>query len=105
MRADLLHFLCCPACKGKLALAPYKKSAEDDEEILDGLLTCACGKKYAVWRGVPRMFLPEVSMPDGFLNLYRDRLQEGNEQHLRPGSVEEFSFSQQWAMFHYGALT
>lgn len=57
MRADLLEILCCPVCKGDLALERRK---EEGPEILEGSLTCPrCAVVYPIEDGIPDLLPPE----------------------------------------------
>jgi uncharacterized protein len=50
MRRSLLQILCCPVCKGDLAL----RSDEEGEEILEGGLFCGtCSVEYPISDGIP----------------------------------------------------
>ena len=58
MRRSLMDILCCPVCKGDLAL---KVEKEDEKEILEGGLLCsACGVNYPIHEGIPNL-LPITS--------------------------------------------
>jgi len=58
MRRSLMDILCCPVCKGDLAL---KVDKEDEKEILEGGLLCsACGVNYPIHEGIPNL-LPITS--------------------------------------------
>ena len=51
MRRQILPLLCCPVCKGDLALTVEK---EDDSEIITGTLHCsACRVDYPIDEGIP----------------------------------------------------
>ncbi len=51
MKRSLLDILCCPACKGDLALGVMK---EDETGIIEGTLTCArCSVAYPISDGIP----------------------------------------------------
>lgn len=51
MRRSLLDILCCPVCKGDLAL---RVTVERDGEILEGGLLCgACSVDYPITDGIP----------------------------------------------------
>jgi SAM-dependent methyltransferase len=52
MRRRLLQLIACPACRGELTLI---SSDERGEHIMKGELACACGRKYPVTGGVPRL--------------------------------------------------
>jgi uncharacterized protein YbaR (Trm112 family) len=54
-----MDILCCPVCKGDLALNVEK---EDENEILEGELLCAmCEAKYPIHEGIPNL-LPQTSI-------------------------------------------
>lgn len=63
LKAKLVDYLVCAACKGPLHCAVY----EEDQslpwpEILEGCLTCEiCGQEYQVHKGIPRMIAGQVS--------------------------------------------
>jgi uncharacterized protein YbaR (Trm112 family) len=51
-----MDILCCPVCKGDLTLRADEVRVRDDgeEEILEGLLTCAaCNVDYPIHEGIP----------------------------------------------------
>ena len=51
-----MDILCCPVCKGDLAL---RVDAEDAKEILEGNLHCsACNVDYPVHEGIPNLLPP-----------------------------------------------
>jgi uncharacterized protein YbaR (Trm112 family) len=51
MKRSLLDILCCPVCKGDLALDVRK---EDETGIVEGTLTCAkCSVAYPISDGIP----------------------------------------------------
>jgi uncharacterized protein len=51
MRRSLLPILCCPVCKGDLALAV---DTEDEKEIVKGTLHCpSCHVSYPIEDGIP----------------------------------------------------
>jgi len=56
MKKDLVEILCCPTCKGDLELTIKKK---DNEEIIEGKLTCkGCNCVYPIKEGIPNL-LPQ----------------------------------------------
>lgn len=58
MRRSLMDILCCPVCKGDLAL---EVKNENEKEILEGKLLCAvCGVNYPIHEGIPNL-LPLTS--------------------------------------------
>jgi uncharacterized protein YbaR (Trm112 family) len=58
MRRKLLDIICCPVCKGDLAL---KVGEENEHEILEGILTCPrCRVDYPIHEGIPNL-LPQNS--------------------------------------------
>jgi uncharacterized protein YbaR (Trm112 family) len=51
-----MEILCCPVCKGELALHVEN---EDEKEVLEGGLACrACGVTYPIHEGIPNL-LPQ----------------------------------------------
>jgi uncharacterized protein YbaR (Trm112 family) len=57
MRRSLMDILCCPVCKGDLAL---EVKNENEKEILEGELLCAtCGVNYPIHEGIPNL-LPQT---------------------------------------------
>lgn len=51
-----MDILCCPVCKGDLAL---RVETEDAQEILEGNLHCAaCGVDYPIHEGIPNLLPP-----------------------------------------------
>ena len=62
LHTRLLFFLRCPQCGGELDLVPTPSDAaageDSDEEVGEGLLTCAGEHWFPVVRGIPRM-LPD----------------------------------------------
>lgn len=58
MKRSLMDILCCPVCKGELALRVDK---EDVKEILEGSLHCkACKVDYPIHDGIPDL-LPRTA--------------------------------------------
>ncbi len=53
MKRNLMEILCCPTCKGDLALSVEK---EDEKEIITGVLRCGkCGVDYTIEDGIPNL--------------------------------------------------
>lgn len=106
MNTNLLEILRCPACRNKLELKIYEANLD---EISAGLLSCACGEKFPIHRGVPRMLIPARHgiIPD-FLSEHEDALRiDAPEFFMRKNrwSADAFSFSAQWANYEYGDQT
>ncbi len=58
MKHSLMDILCCPVCKGDLALSVEK---EDAQEILEGSLHCkSCRVDYPIHEGIPDL-LPRTA--------------------------------------------
>ena len=56
MKRDLMEILCCPVCKGDLALTV---DVERDE-ILEGSLFCkTCNHRYEIKDGIPDLLPPD----------------------------------------------
>ena len=57
MKPDLMEILCCPMCRGELALEARKKSGE---EIIEGTLTCKdCQTVFPIEDGIPNLLPPD----------------------------------------------
>jgi uncharacterized protein YbaR (Trm112 family) len=57
MRPDLMEILCCPVCKGDLALTT---TLVEKNEILEGTLRCAhCKEDYPISDGIPDLLPPD----------------------------------------------
>ncbi|MFO8077796.1 MAG: methytransferase partner Trm112 [Thermoplasmatota archaeon] len=53
MKKNMMDILCCPTCKGELAL---KVKEEKDNEIINGSLTCSsCKVSYDIIDGIPNL--------------------------------------------------
>jgi uncharacterized protein YbaR (Trm112 family) len=56
MKRDLMEILCCPVCKGDLALTV---DVERDE-IIEGSLFCkSCNHRYEIKDGIPDLLPPD----------------------------------------------
>ena len=56
MMRSLMDILCCPVCKGDLAL---HVDAENEKEILEGVIRCtACRVEYPIHEGIPNLLPP-----------------------------------------------
>jgi SAM-dependent methyltransferase/uncharacterized protein YbaR (Trm112 family) len=105
MKTSLVRALRCPACQGHLQLHGYKSITR--EEVIDGVLTCACGGAFVVRAGVPCM-VPPIRLPTAFVESYRHRLSVDAPALLQvppAPAAPEFSFSWQWNEHAYDDLT
>lgn len=58
MKESLLDIICCPIDKSDLELTVEER---DDEEILEGTLTCTeCGEAYPIEDGIPNLLPPDM---------------------------------------------
>jgi 2-polyprenyl-3-methyl-5-hydroxy-6-metoxy-1,4-benzoquinol methylase/uncharacterized protein YbaR (Trm112 family) len=77
MNKQLLEVVCCPACHGQLELAVIERNGKMlrgpalsscNDEVVGGLMQCACGILYPIIDGVPRLL-------DGGLAAYPEILE------------------------------
>ncbi len=58
MRLDLMQILVCPLCRADLDL---EISAQEDDEIVEGTLTCKeCGEVFPIEDTIPNMLPPAL---------------------------------------------
>ncbi len=107
MRPRLLNLLRCPQCTGLLSATPFVQSPSDDE-MVDGVLTCACGSSYPVVSTIPRMLKNAYELFPSFVDQYRERLASVPGVRVSEQPQEAFgrlltrtreSFGYQWTHF------
>lgn len=58
MKESLMDIICCPLDKQDLELAVAERN---DEEIIEGTLTCTeCGEAYPIEDGIPNLLPPDM---------------------------------------------
>ncbi|MFB6081779.1 MAG: methytransferase partner Trm112 [Halanaeroarchaeum sp.] len=58
MNEDLMDIICCPLDKEELELSVETR---EDDEIVDGTLTCTeCGEVYPIENGIPNLLPPDM---------------------------------------------
>jgi uncharacterized protein YbaR (Trm112 family) len=58
MKESLMDIICCPLDKQDLELTVAERN---DEEIIEGTLTCTeCGEAYPIEDGIPNLLPPDM---------------------------------------------
>lgn len=58
MKESLMEIICCPLDKHELELSVDDR---DDEDILEGILTCTeCGEQFPIEDGIPNLLPPDM---------------------------------------------
>ena len=97
MKETLLRWLACPACGATPRLQVFATEPEDasspgaGEDVVEGVLTCACGAAYPVVDGVPRMLQGALLAHAAFRARWESALRSAGalgERALAPASPE-----------------
>lgn len=88
MRRSLVDLLACPACGAPLALDVPPR---DDGRVVQGALSCRCGKRYPIVEAVARLLPGDDRAPEAFRGFQeRTRRSFGYQWTTFGGMVEEF---------------
>ncbi len=104
MRARLLELLRCPACGGRLESSPLERSS-DGHDVIEGILSCACGSSYPVIGTIPRMLPNAYALFPDFVARHGDKIDPvvgaGRQSHepLPVSTKTQNSFGYQWTTF------
>lgn len=102
MRARLFNLLRCPSCSQAFTSTSFEQAIRHGEpDIIEGLLSCACGASYPIVRGIPRIL---DDAPRLFADFYvRHGLDAGRTARPAPASKAidrtRESFGYQWTHF------
>lgn len=75
MYKAIINYLCCPKCRTNLAL---RVETENEDDVLEGTLTCECGHIYRINRGVADFNSEE----QGFANQWEAMSEEQSFEEL-----------------------
>jgi len=76
VKRSILPALRCPACTRELRLVTGK---ENEREVTNGSLVCACGKDYTIEDGIPNLIYPDELMPSD--SEFKQKYDKGAEQY------------------------
>ena len=82
MQKKLLHILACPKCKRALTI---QSTRQEGDQVIDGQLTCQCGKIYSIVNSIPRIL-------SGDMQNEQKRVKKSKEKTQK-------SFGYQWTEF------
>ncbi len=103
MKSEFLEWLVCPDCAGRFELVSY---AADGIEVVEGLLTCNCGRVFPVVDTIPRILDDAFTLFPEVMERHRDHLPSSLRaemfeiRHVDP-TVRRTrdSFGYQWTQF------
>lgn len=108
MRARLLDLLRCPSCGARMSATAFEEnSAHGERDIIEGLLSCACGARYPVIRGIPRVLRDAARLFPAFHKRHVQAIGSTSASAVDPISAVERraidrtreSFGYQWTHF------
>lgn len=79
MYKDLLNILCCPTCKSEFQLEILE---EENDEIIEGVLTCEQGHKYWIHQGVIDFCSKEQESANQWSEFYKEADYESIDQQI-----------------------
>jgi SAM-dependent methyltransferase len=94
----------CPWCRADLTLTSFDASGSNDE-VVEGLLSCACGRRFPIVNGIPRILEDAFKLFPDFVQRHRERLpQLPSVPVMHSGEAEAIrrtreSFGFQWTQF------
>jgi SAM-dependent methyltransferase len=94
----------CPWCRGPLTLQAFDGSAPG-ADVHEGLLSCACGRRFPIVNGIPRILDDAFALVPDFVQRHRDRLPPmTNVREMRTSEADAIrrtreSFGYQWTQF------
>jgi SAM-dependent methyltransferase len=103
VRLRLLELLMCPWCRRPLSVTPLDGSRLDTD-VAEGLLTCACGRRFPIVNGIPRILENAFALFPDFVHRHRDALPgiAGEPDRSREADAirrTRESFGYQWTEF------
>lgn len=119
MNKTLVSVLSCPLCGGELDLTVFQTNGKTGngsdalsgkDDVLTGILKCACGNAYPVFEGVPRLLEGGLNAFAEFVEGYKDKvnIERGREGAPSRQSENDYdyirrSFSKEWKIFDYAS--
>jgi SAM-dependent methyltransferase len=104
VKTRLLDFLMCPWCRGDLTMSAFETRGAGGE-VVEGLLSCTCGRRFPVVNGIPRILENAFTLFPDFVQRHADRLPDLRDRPaLRADEADAIrrtreSFGYQWTEF------
>lgn len=102
MRSKLFEWLVCPGCSGPFTQIVFSR---EHDEVVDGLLTCPCGRVYPIVDTIPRVLDDAFALFPEFSRRYAARLPASppTSHAIGPNASvvrrTRESFGYQWTLF------
>jgi SAM-dependent methyltransferase len=109
VKPRLVELLMCPWCRSELTMTSFD-AATGGDDVIEGLLSCSCGRRFPIVHGIPRILENAFSLFPDFVQRHRDRLPAMDDVRSVDAAEAEAirrtreSFGYQWTQFSEMAI-